>query len=71
MKYVGYDSALNLISIDFLVFIFLVLLLAEQSSVLPVIVKTIKTTTVVAALHIQCDVTSSIILISHQQLSSL
>ena len=39
MKHVGYDSALNLISIDFLVFIFLLLLLAEQSSVLPVIVK--------------------------------
>ena len=39
MKHVGYDSALNLISIDFLVFIFLLLLLAEQSSVLPGIVK--------------------------------
>ena len=39
MKNVGYDSALNLISIDFLVFIFLILLLAEQSSVLPAIVK--------------------------------
>lgn len=39
MKYVGYYSGFNLISIDFLVFIFLILLLAEQSSVLPAIVK--------------------------------
>ena len=51
MKCVGYDSALNLISIDFLVFIFLILLLAEQSSVLPVIVRTIKTTMAVVSVY--------------------
>ena len=51
MKHVGYDSALNLISIDFLVFIFLILLLAEQSSVLPEIVKDIKTTMVVVVVY--------------------